>query len=255
VMVSVSSNEEKNDDEGDEDKDNEENPDEEGEDDPEENEGDEDNENDPADGEENPESENDPSQQLKDEAKQEVKDVAVKWGKRYAKKAVVSFLAATSEIWVPILVVVLMLLFIFFIAVMGPVAICNMPESGGGVAGYIARETAYASRLKGMISGGGDFCKGMKISGDPSSTGNSTTGSGTPSNSTEQENRAFLAEYGITVNKAAPATTLAGMQQLTLYEIVRVAQACDSWAKTNTAGDTNPPDNRCGVQVTGRRRS
>ena len=92
-----------------------------------------------------------------------------------------------------------------------------------------------------------------------STTPNTNTSTANPTGSDEEaQNRRLLASYGITVNKECvdrtrqiSQTCVGAMKLTTLYEVINMMQACDTYTKTITPGDMGAPDNRCGVRITG----
>ncbi|MEJ0021915.1 MAG: hypothetical protein WDN47_05085 [Candidatus Doudnabacteria bacterium] len=176
-----------------------------------------------------------------------------KWSERYEKaSAIITFLAATSEIWVPILIVLVTVM----IAVTVLIAGCN----SSGISGYLA---AGASRVSGALNSIGltsfppDVCKNLTFNGGTSGGAGGGSGFGTgvgyTGGSSDAEIRAYLLALGITINKndCAPGqttncTSLDGMQTSTIDEITGIARDCD--VATNPEG---PPDNACEIQVTG----
>lgn len=157
---------------------------------------------------------------------------AQKWVKRYEKiAAVVEFLAASFPIWGPILGVLIAVMFVIVVLIAG----CNQT----GLSGKVARSV---SAFGGFF--GTDVCKSLSFNGG---TSGGAGGGASFGNLTDAQARAQLAAAGIQVNAPQPQTSLEGISQAVLTEIINFADSCSKSVNPNAG----PNSNSCGVVFTG----
>jgi hypothetical protein len=177
-------------------------------------------------------------QQGKSLAKTMVKDAAYEEAAAAGSAVVASF-----PVWGPIVGFVLVVCMIIgmSIFIMSTVmSYCNQ----SGVTGFFARAGSTIANKVGFTSG--DYCSSLSLSNigaTAQTNAPTTTVPATGGTSSDEINRKFLADNGISVNKPYPTTSLAGMRQATVVEILSFKQSCNDWSKIN--GGT------CTVIVTG----
>lgn len=147
--------------------------------------------------------------------------------------------AATAPVWGTILAIIAVIAAVFvfvFIILVVMVAKCNEDTwSGTG-----ARTASTAASWVGIIPA--DVCEQLAIN---NFSGGSSGGGGATGNFdglTDAQARAQLAAASITVNAAEPQTSLAGVKQALINEIISFKNACDAWAGSRGS---------CTVVVTG----
>lgn len=156
-----------------------------------------------------------------------------KWVKRYQKTAVVfEFLGASFPIWGPILGVLIAAMFIIIVLITG----CSQT----GLSGSVARGV---SKVAGVFST--DVCKNLAFNGGRS--GGAGSGASFGGKLTDAEARAQLAAAGITVNALEPQTSLEGISQAVITEIINFAVSCSRSVNPNAGLSSNI----CGVVFTG----
>jgi hypothetical protein len=181
-------------------------------------------------------------------AKQYVKSAA----KTYAKEAAASTVAATSGIWGPILGILAIIALVVGLGIFILITItanCN----AGGLTGFGARWGSWgASFLPGVPV---DICAQLTITQNTQAAQQQAPGPITPpplGKLTDAQARAQLAEANIKINAPQPRTSLEGINQATITEIIGTAKACDTWARsTARAPNTAALGNACNVFVTG----
>ena len=134
-----------------------------------------------------------------------------------------------------ILAIIILIMVLGGVALLGLYSICNK----SGLSGVAAR----------WVTGAGDYCGALTIDGG-GNTPDVNDSDVTPplSNIADAAARQQILDLaGITVNQPYPTTSLLGIQQATLNEIMSLARAC-SKAQNPSVIDTS---NLCGVVFTG----
>ncbi len=161
--------------------------------------------------------------------------------------------ASTFPLWGTALAIFLgiaMVFGLFFLIVATSLAYCNASGFGGIAANTISNLS--------WATGNGDFCDGLSINSiSPSSTiiVNPNTPVPPGGGLTDAQARKILGDTNICnyplgfsrvdcVNAAEPQTSLAGIQNAVINEILSFNLACDAWARNNNRGS-------CSVVVTG----
>lgn len=167
----------------------------------------------------------------------QIKNVAEDKAKKLVKKALWK---VAAPYLIPVLAVLAGIALVLFVVIAVPVAVCNNSYT----------DSIATGSAKAVFTASG-ICSAFKGNGGASGGG----GGGASYANNDQAIRNYLvtAPRGITINKAdctfvgqTDCTSLDGMKQTTINEIVSMAQACDT--RVNPAG---PPDNKCGVVITG----
>jgi hypothetical protein len=162
---------------------------------------------------------NSPVNQVADAAKQ----VAKNYVKNYTKEAAVSAIASTAPIWGPILGVLAVLAVFIGLVVMAVTSVKAVCD--GGYTSSV--DNAIARVAVAWIPG--DVCAQLATTNVTAPTTTTTT-TQAPSGSSDEVNRKFLVDNGISINNPYPTTSLLGMRQQTLTEIVNFKQACNNWS-------------------------
>lgn len=185
---------------------------------------------------------NSPVNQLKNVAKDQVKQA----GKKIAKKAIQETIVATAPYWGTALLILAGIALILFVVIAVPVAVCNSSVSdSGSISGAAATAGAKA------IFTATGICQQLAAITQTATQNAPALPQGQPAGN-DASNRVLLAQYGITVNKAncvsttqTDCTSLDKTKSLVINEIIQMTQACD----ISLGG--NGTQNKCGVIVTG----
>lgn len=185
--------------------------------------------------------------QKRNSAIQQAKNAALSQAKGYAKKAarqaIWEFLAATWEIWAPILGILLvigMIIGLFMFVSVTMISYCNQ----GGAAGWSAWLVSKGSGLTGT----GDFCKALAINTQTATTAAPPIPAPAPLGKlTDAQARSQLAGFSIIVNKPQPATSLEGITLGVINEIILFSSACSK----SVAPNSPETSNKCNVVFTG----
>jgi hypothetical protein len=156
-------------------------------------------------------------------------------------------IAATAEIWVPVLVILLIIAAIIGLLMLIMVvatAKCNEDS----LSGTATRWSSTVGSWVGVIPV--DVCSELAIN-DVGTGGRSGGAGATGDFNTLQDDAAareqLFNQAGVTVNSPQPKTSLAGISQATLNEVITFAQACGK--AVNPGGSVT--SNSCGVVFTG----
>lgn len=193
---------------------------------------------------------------LKHISEEKGKKFAWQLTKRVGKSFFKRFILLNPWFWI-IAACLFLLLGMFAIFLMSTAVACNRPQdlAGGGWKGELI--VGFARFTSNYLGGAvvsyyvqENVCQYFTDSGTPATATN-----------TEQENvsgavdgdaaaRAYLAQFGIRVNATEPQTSLEGILQSTLEEVVRVQSMCEQWAMA-TGRARDPVSSAIGVPLAG----
>ena len=172
------------------------------------------------------------------------KQQAARQAKKLAKRAAVGAVRASAPYWLPVVLVILGLIAVVVLAVIAIGGVCNASYTDGLSVASLKAAVAWLP---------GDVCAELTQGGRSGGAGGGATfpqPTPTPpqapptSGLTDAQARAILAAAGITVNAPQPQTSLHGIQQATLDEVISLKSDCIAWAANNGGG-------ACNVIVTG----
>lgn len=180
---------------------------------------------------------NPPVNQIKNVAGDQLKQA----GKKVAKQAIKKAIIATWPYWGSALLILAGIALVLFVVIAVPVAVCNSSVLGHGAAGDLAMGSAKAAFTASGI------CKSLSVIPSQTIIVNPNAPRPPVGGLTDAEARRLLAQANICnyplgfarvdcVNADEPQTSLNGIQQATLNEIIRFKADCDIWAKSHGGG-------------------
>lgn len=168
-----------------------------------------------------------------DRAKDQAKKAAVQLGKAAVKRVAQTQLGAALLVAWPYLLAflgIILVLIATIVVIFGLVAYqCNQQGTKGALVRAISTAASYVGMMDFDVCAQMNFPAGTQLPVDPVNENLEGAAQG------DAIARAYLLQFGITVNFPQPRTSLEGMLQSTLDEVVRFKLTCDQWLLTTTA--------------------